>query len=175
MRFVRQGSPSSTHPWRTISSSPEMGLVPGKKQLMAQSCHQQQLIWDFHEPEQRSSGPFKSPDLGAHGMAGLLSLRAGPRSSPSLARSSSAWASPASQVVVRLTSPQFRCARLCNSRSLLAAAVKISKDGSSAVLANSLPFKGSSFFSYLDWKLEPFQRMFRIAYRAADQCPCQSP
>jgi phosphoserine phosphatase len=108
-------------------------------------------------------------------MAGLLSLRAGPRSSPSLARSSSAWASPASQVVVRLTSPQFRCARLCNSRSLLAAAVKISKDGSSAVLANSLPFKGSSFFSYLDWKLEPFQRMFRIAYRAADQCPCQSP
>jgi len=78
-------------------------------------------------------------------MAGLISLRAGPRSSPSLARSSSAWASPspASQVAVRLPSPLFRCAKLRRSRSLLAAALEISKDGSAAVLANSLPSQGA--------------------------------
>lgn len=78
-------------------------------------------------------------------MAGLISLRAGPRSSPSLARSSSAWASPspASQVAVCLPSPLFRCAKLRRSRSLLAAALEISKDGSAAVLANSLPSQGA--------------------------------
>jgi phosphoserine phosphatase len=84
-------------------------------------------------------------------MAGLISLRAGARSSPSPARSSSARPPPASQVAVRLTSPLFRCAKLCKSRNLLAAALEVSKDGSSGVLANTLPSKGSSFSSYLDW------------------------
>ncbi|PWZ29844.1 Phosphoserine phosphatase, chloroplastic [Zea mays] len=99
-------------------------------------------------------------------MAGLISLRAGPRSSPSLARSSSAWASPspASQVAVRLPSPLFRCAKLRRSRSLLAAALEISKDGSAAVLANSLPSQGSSsffFFSGLEAGWNPARRMFK--------------
>jgi hypothetical protein len=106
-------------------------------------------------------------------MAGLISLRAGPRSSPSLARSSSAWASPpASHVAVRLPSPLFRCAKLRRSRSLLAAALEISKDGSAAVLANSLPSQGSSsffFFSGLEAGRNPARRMFK------DSQPCGGP
>lgn len=42
-----------------------------------------------------------------------------------------------------MPSPLFRCAKLRRSRSLLAAALEISKDGSAAVLANSLPSQGA--------------------------------
>ena len=79
-------------------------------------------------------------------MAGMISLRTGPRSSPALPRLSSARPP---QVAVRFTSPLFRCAKLCKSRNLLAAALEVSKDGPSAVLANTLPSEGSSFSSCL--------------------------
>ncbi|XP_066340279.1 phosphoserine phosphatase, chloroplastic-like isoform X1 [Miscanthus floridulus] len=107
--------------------------------------------WSGISGSRNSVGPrsplrFKSPDAGAHGMADLICLRAGLRSSPSLPRSSSTRAPPPasqSQVTVRFTSPLFCCAKLCKSRPLLAAALEVSKDGSSADLANSLPCKGA--------------------------------
>ena len=102
-------------------------------------------------------------------MAGLIRARAGPGSLLPVRRSSTARPPPAaaSRVGVRFASPLFLSAKVCKSRGLVAAAaLEVSKDGSSAVLANRQPSKGCSFFfSYP----EAFQRLFRIECSAADQ------
>ncbi|PAN16118.1 hypothetical protein GQ55_3G036700 [Panicum hallii var. hallii] len=74
-------------------------------------------------------------------MDGLISARAGLRSSLPVRRSSAARPLPASQVPAWFTSPPFRSAMVCKSRGLVAAALEVSKDGSSAVLANRQPSK----------------------------------
>ncbi|CAN6363520.1 unnamed protein product [Urochloa humidicola] len=74
-------------------------------------------------------------------MAGLTSVRASPRGSLPVRRSSAAEPPPASQVAVRFKSPLFRSAKVCKKRGLVAAALEASKDGSSAVLAKCLPSK----------------------------------
>jgi hypothetical protein len=89
---------------------------------------------------------------GAYGMDGLISAHAGLRSSLPVRRSSAARPLPASQVPARFTSPPFRSAKVCKSRGLEAAALEVSKDCSSAVLANLQPSKGCSFF-FLFWSL----------------------
>ncbi|XP_066318503.1 phosphoserine phosphatase, chloroplastic-like [Miscanthus floridulus] len=75
-------------------------------------------------------------------MAGLIRLRASLRSLPSVPRSSFARTPPALQVAAWFPSPLFHSANIRESRALLVAALDVSKDGSSAVLANSQPPKG---------------------------------
>ncbi|CAL4979383.1 unnamed protein product [Urochloa decumbens] len=76
-------------------------------------------------------------------MAGLTSAHPGPRSSLLPVRqSSAAQLAPASQVAVQFKSPLFRSAKACKSRGLVAAALEVTKDGGSAVLANRQPAKG---------------------------------
>jgi phosphoserine phosphatase len=82
-------------------------------------------------------------------MAGLISVRAGPRSSLPIHRPSAARSPLTPQVAVQFTNPLFRSAKVCKSRSLVAAALEVSKDGGSAVLDNRQPSKGRSFFSLL--------------------------
>ncbi|CAN6363518.1 unnamed protein product [Urochloa humidicola] len=74
-------------------------------------------------------------------MASLTSVRASPRGSLPVRRSSAAEPPPASQVAVRFKSPLFRSAKVCKKRGFVAAALEASKDGGSAVLANRLPSK----------------------------------
>ncbi|KAF8673424.1 hypothetical protein HU200_048989 [Digitaria exilis] len=86
--------------------------------------------------------PFESP--GAYGMAGLIRVRESGKGSLLPVRGSSAARSPpASQVAIRFTSPLFRGAKICSSRGLVTAALEVSKDGSSTVLANRQPSKGA--------------------------------
>ncbi|KAK8448066.1 hypothetical protein SEVIR_8G211400v4 [Setaria viridis] len=76
-------------------------------------------------------------------MAGLIGARAGPGSLLPVRRSSAtARPPPASQVAVRFASPLFRSAKVCKSCGLVAAALEVSKDGGTAVLANRQPSKG---------------------------------
>jgi len=70
-------------------------------------------------------------------MAGLIRLRASPRSLPSVPRLSFARTLPALQVAARYPNPLFHSANIRESRALLVAALDVSKNGSSAVLANS--------------------------------------
>jgi phosphoserine phosphatase len=79
-------------------------------------------------------------------MAGLIRLRASPRSLPSVPRLSFARTLPALQVAARFPNPLFHSANIRESRALLVAALDVSKNGSSAVLANSQPPKGSLIF-----------------------------
>ncbi|KAL6654670.1 hypothetical protein ACP70R_008135 [Stipagrostis hirtigluma subsp. patula] len=75
-------------------------------------------------------------------MAGLINLHAGPSHSLSLHQSSSVRPPSASQTTVRFTTPLFQSTRLCQTRHLVAAALEISKESSSAGLANRQPSKG---------------------------------
>ncbi|RCV39173.1 hypothetical protein SETIT_8G202200v2 [Setaria italica] len=91
----------------------------------------------------RSSLPLESSGPGAYGMAGLIGARAGPGSLlPVRWSSATARPPPASKVAVRFASPLFRSAKVCKSRGLVAAALEVSKDGGTAVLANRQPSKG---------------------------------
>ncbi|KAJ1276497.1 hypothetical protein BS78_05G219200 [Paspalum vaginatum] len=74
-------------------------------------------------------------------MAGLTSVRAGTRSLPCARRPSAAQSA---RVAVRFTSRPFGSARLREDRRLLAAAaMEVSKDGSSGVLADTQPSTGA--------------------------------
>lgn len=95
-------------------------------------------------------------------MPGMIRLHAGPRSLPSVTRSSSARTPPALRVAARFPWSLFHSAKMSESRALLVAALDVSKDGSSAVLANSQPSKGSLIFL-----LEAFQQLFEIVYYVA--------
>ncbi|GJN04970.1 hypothetical protein PR202_ga22555 [Eleusine coracana subsp. coracana] len=79
--------------------------------------------------------------LGLYGMAGLINLRASPGHSLSVHSLSSVGQQPASKVAVQFGNPLFRSAKLCQTRSLMAAALDISKDGTTASLANRKPSK----------------------------------
>jgi hypothetical protein len=98
-------------------------------------------------------------------MAGLIGAHAGQGSLLPVRPPSSAarWSPPASQVAVRVASPLLRSAKVCSSRPLPVAALGVSKDGGSAVLASRQPSKGCSFSLF-----EAFRRCLR--YRTADQC-----
>nr|CAB3492078.1 unnamed protein product [Digitaria exilis] len=77
-------------------------------------------------------------------MAGLIRVRAAGKGSLLPVRGSSAAPPPpATQVAVRFTSPLFRAAKICSSRGLVAAALEVSKDGSSTVLASRQPSIGA--------------------------------
>ncbi|XP_062197907.1 phosphoserine phosphatase, chloroplastic-like [Phragmites australis] len=88
--------------------------------------------------------PFESFGTGVYdtGMADLIHVRASPRHSLSVHRSSSVRPPPASQVTVRFTNPLFCSAKLHKARPLVAAALEVSKDSSSTGLANRQPSKG---------------------------------
>ncbi|TVU03422.1 hypothetical protein EJB05_51048, partial [Eragrostis curvula] len=76
-----------------------------------------------------------------HDMASLINVRASPRHSLSSHSLSSVRLPPASKVTVQFGTPLFHSAKLCQTRSLVAAALEVSKDGASAGLANRQPSK----------------------------------
>ncbi|XP_062182233.1 uncharacterized protein LOC133886577 isoform X1 [Phragmites australis] len=94
--------------------------------------------WNSAAP---SSLPLEHLGKGEYGMAGLINLRASLGNLLSAHWSSSVRQSPASQVTVQFSYPLSRSAKLCRTRSLVAPALKVSKDGSLPGLANRQPSK----------------------------------
>ncbi|XP_062182236.1 uncharacterized protein LOC133886577 isoform X2 [Phragmites australis] len=97
--------------------------------------------WNSAAP---SSLPLEHLGKGEYGMAGLINLRASLGNLLSAHWSSSVRQSPASQVTVQFSYPLSRSAKLCRTRSLVAPALKVSKDGSLPGLANRQPSKARS-------------------------------
>ncbi|KAL5204429.1 hypothetical protein ABZP36_009300 [Zizania latifolia] len=75
-------------------------------------------------------------------MTGLISARAGPRHSLSASGIVPIRSLQASQLAARFTNPSFLSAKLRKARSLVAAAMEVTKDTSSAAFANRQPSKG---------------------------------
>ncbi|KAG8090093.1 hypothetical protein GUJ93_ZPchr0011g27269 [Zizania palustris] len=75
-------------------------------------------------------------------MTGLISARTGPRHSLSASGIVPIRSLQASQLVARFTNPSFLSAKLCKARSLVAAAMEVTKDTSTAAFANHRPSKG---------------------------------
>jgi hypothetical protein len=76
-------------------------------------------------------------------MAGLISPRTAPGHSLSVHSLPPARQQPSSKLAVRFGNQVLRSAKLCQTRSLAAAALEVSKGGASVGLANRQPSKGS--------------------------------